>query len=118
MARASKIGSAVYQALPKDFRQFWMYRAFVGEAMIMLKQGVLTDQEVFNVLWKMYAELWYSKPLEKDIRSATPVEIKQTVSPPGIQPCLHWKDADPVPARWNIDKFKKLKSFRPLMRAP
>ncbi|MBO9657447.1 MAG: hypothetical protein J7527_01345, partial [Chitinophagaceae bacterium] len=37
MAKASKIGSAVYKALPEDFRQFWMYRAFVGEAFKMLK---------------------------------------------------------------------------------
>ena len=33
MAKASTIGSLVYNALPAHWRQFWMYQAFAGEAM-------------------------------------------------------------------------------------
>src|SRR6476619_1725202 len=47
LARASKIGSAIYKALPKNFRQFWMYRAFTGEAMMMIKKG-MPDAEAQN----------------------------------------------------------------------
>jgi hypothetical protein len=58
LARASKIGSAVYNELPKDFRQFWMYRAFTGEAMQLLKQNK-TDEEAFKQLWCTYASVHY-----------------------------------------------------------
>jgi hypothetical protein len=37
MAKASTIGSMVYNALPAHWRQFWMYQAFTGEALKMLK---------------------------------------------------------------------------------
>lgn len=60
MAKASKIGSAVYTALPEDFRQLWMYRAFVGEAMKMLKEG-MTGEKALESLFKTYAEVWYIK---------------------------------------------------------
>jgi len=60
MAKASKIGSAVYKSLPEDFRQFWMYRAFVGEALKMLKGG-MTGQQALESLFKTYVEVWYIK---------------------------------------------------------
>lgn len=40
MAKASSIGSNVYKALPVSWRQSWMYRAFTGEALQMLMQGI------------------------------------------------------------------------------
>ncbi len=49
MGRASRIGAALYAALPKGFKQFRMYRAFVGEAMYLLKAGK-TDQEALHEL--------------------------------------------------------------------
>lgn len=55
LARASKIGSVIYRALPADFRQFWMYRAFTGEAIGLLRGG-MTEPEVKELLWKRYAE--------------------------------------------------------------
>ena len=60
LARASRIGSAVYQALPKTFRQFWMYKAFTGEAIHLLRQRK-TDEEARMILWKTYAEIWVNK---------------------------------------------------------
>jgi len=54
MKRSSKIASAVYAALPAHWKQFWMYRSFVGEAMGMLKEGK-TDEAVKQVLWERYA---------------------------------------------------------------
>lgn len=65
LARASKIGSAVYQALPKDFRQFWMYKAFVGEAIALLKHG-MPDEEAGLTLRKIYAEVWQIKQAEEN----------------------------------------------------
>jgi hypothetical protein len=54
LKRASRIASQVYAGLPAHWKQFWMYRSFVGEAMEMLKEGK-TDKEAFQVLWERYA---------------------------------------------------------------
>ena len=55
MSQASTIGSVIYQALPQNWRQGWMYRAFTGEAMQMLKEGQTVEQTT-TVLWKRYVE--------------------------------------------------------------
>ena len=39
MACASKIGSAIYKALPPGWRGFCMYRSFTGEALRLLKEN-------------------------------------------------------------------------------
>jgi hypothetical protein len=57
LGRASKIGSVIYQQLPENWRQFWMYRSFTGEAMKMLEGGA-TEQEATEYLWKTYVEYW------------------------------------------------------------
>lgn len=54
MARSSAIASAIYKALPSHWKQFWMYRAFVGEAMNLLKAGTTTE-ETTRILWQRYA---------------------------------------------------------------
>jgi hypothetical protein len=51
---SSKIASAVFQALPPEFKQSWMYRAFVGDAMRLFKQQK-PFEEVYAILWKRYA---------------------------------------------------------------
>ncbi len=61
MGKASKIGSAVYKALPEDFREFWMYRAFVGEAFKMLGYKKMTGQQALESLFRTYVEVWYIK---------------------------------------------------------
>ena len=55
MSQASRIGSVIYQALPQGWRQGWMYRAFTGEAVQMLKEGT-TVEETTRLLWKRYVE--------------------------------------------------------------
>jgi hypothetical protein len=55
MGQASKIGSVIYQALPKDWRQGWMYRAFTGEAMEILQDGK-TVKETTRLMWERYVE--------------------------------------------------------------
>jgi hypothetical protein len=55
MSQASKIGSVIYQALPPDWRQAWMYRAFTGEAMQILKEG-RTVEETTRLMWERYVE--------------------------------------------------------------
>jgi len=60
LGRASRIASFVYGELPKTFRQFWMYRAFTGEAIQLLRQGK-SDKEASAALWKTYAEIWVIK---------------------------------------------------------
>ncbi len=54
---ASKIASSIYSDLPTDWRQFWMFRDFTGEAMTMLDND-LTPQEAYNYLWHTYVEYW------------------------------------------------------------
>ena len=55
MAQASKIGSVIYQALPHDWRQGWMYRAFTGEALQILNEG-RTVEETTRLMWERYVE--------------------------------------------------------------
>ena len=55
MSQASRIGSVIYQALPGNWRQGWMYRAFTGEAMQFLKEG-RSVQESTRLLWTRYVE--------------------------------------------------------------
>ncbi|MCG2613256.1 hypothetical protein LZZ85_03155 [Terrimonas sp. NA20] len=118
MARASKIGSKVYQDLPKEFRQFWMYRAFVGEAMTMLKEGQLKDEEVFNVLWNMYAALWHNKPVVEERQQVPVMEVKETRVNSGVQLFIRWKAKELAPVCRTCDDFFVLKYFTPEMRAP
>jgi hypothetical protein len=54
---ASKIASAIYSQLPIGWRQKWIYEEFTGEAKIMLQQEH-SPQEVYDYLWKTYAEYW------------------------------------------------------------
>lgn len=110
MARASKIGSRVYQSLPGDFRQFWMYRAFVGEAMNMLKQETMKDEEVFNVLWKTYAEVWQIKAAQQKIEQDNSVEATLVQQPASVQLSLCWNKKDNLPAAWNRETFPVLRS--------
>lgn len=91
MAIASKIGSAVYKALPEDFRQFWMYRAFVGEALKMLKHQGMTGEEVTESLFKTYVEVWYLKALHKKAEQQESGRINR--------PAKH-KNAATVNIRW------------------
>ena len=60
LSRASTIASFAYQALPKEFRKLWMFRAFTGEATQLLKAGKM-DKEAKDILWKTYAEVWELK---------------------------------------------------------
>jgi len=63
LARASKIGSAIYKELPPGWRQFWMYRSFTGEAFTLLKENPYTDDQVKQLLWKCYGEYWEQQKL-------------------------------------------------------
>jgi hypothetical protein len=55
MARASKIGSQVYKALPEYWRQFWMYQSFTGEALTLLRKGK-KEQEIVRHLYEVYVQ--------------------------------------------------------------
>jgi hypothetical protein len=94
MARASKIGSRVYQALPKEFRQFWMYRAFVGEAMTMLNQETLQDEEMFTVLWKTYAAVWHVRAAEEKVEPGNSSGVKIVRQTSSIKPPARWHRRD------------------------
>ena len=55
MAKASKIGSLVYNTLPAYWRQGWMYRSFTGEAYTMLKARK-KEEEIQQLLMQRYVE--------------------------------------------------------------
>jgi hypothetical protein len=65
MAKASKIGSQVYKALPEYWRQFWMYQSFTGEALTLLKKGK-KEQEIQVLLFERYV---------KEVAAKQPTEI-------------------------------------------
>ncbi|WP_276481736.1 hypothetical protein [Paraflavitalea pollutisoli] len=58
MARASRIGAAIYKALPPRWRQFWMYRSFTGEAFTLLKHTSLTEEAITAQLSVCYVAYW------------------------------------------------------------
>ena len=97
MARASRIGSQIYKALPPGWRQFWMYRSFTGEALLLLKYHRYTDQEAKQLLWKCYVENWeQQKAIDPDNPIFQPREKKirkrRKYSEESIQRLLHRKD--------------------------
>jgi hypothetical protein len=54
LANASKIASIIYRALPKHWKQYWMFRAFTGEAALLMKYEK-TMEQTLEFLWKRYA---------------------------------------------------------------
>ncbi len=54
MSTSSTIASRVYRALPASWKQYWMYKSFVGEAMEMLKNGT-SAEAAEKTLWLRYA---------------------------------------------------------------
>jgi hypothetical protein len=97
LARASKIGSQIYQALPPGWRQFWMYRSFTGEAFTLLKENAYTDEEVKQILWKCYVEYWELRKVadpDNPIWQPKPQKIRKRrkYSEESIQRLLHRKD--------------------------
>jgi hypothetical protein len=50
---AAQIGSEIYQALPIDIRERWLYRAITGEAASLLYEGN-NEQQVRDILWEKY----------------------------------------------------------------
>jgi hypothetical protein len=131
LARASQIGSFIYQSLPEQFRQYWMYRAFVGEAMQLLKQGQM-DAEVQEHLWKIYAAVWYVRPVANEIATGTAPEKKSRVKsralPVTRRVChkagapvkvfIRWKMTDKAMLKWDQDVFRDLGLRVPDLRAP
>ena len=76
MAKASKIGSVVYNALPEYWRQGWMYRSFTGEALTMLKAGK-KEPEIQQVLCQRYVDIVVNKQPTKAITALLPIEPKR-----------------------------------------
>ena len=56
MGRASKIGAALYAALPRGLKQFNRYRELTGKAFYLLKAGK-ADAEALELLWTRQKEL-------------------------------------------------------------
>ena len=77
MAKASKIGSHVYNALPEYWRQGWMFRSFTGEAYKMLKAGN-QENEIQQILFQRYVEPVVNKQTAKEAIAALPVQPKRT----------------------------------------
>jgi hypothetical protein len=76
MAKASKIGSHVYNALPEYWRQGWMYRSFTGEAYSMLGKRISED-DIQQLLYQRYVEPVVNKQPAKEAIAALPVQPKR-----------------------------------------
>jgi hypothetical protein len=74
MARASKIGSQVYKALPEFWRQFWMYQSFTGEALTLLRKGK-KEQEIVHHLYEVYVQEVAAKQPTATPVSTTPKRV-------------------------------------------
>ena len=76
MAKASRIGSLVYNELPEYWRQGWMYRSFTGEALTMLKERK-KEEEIQQLLRQRYVEMVVNKPPSKETIAALPIPPKR-----------------------------------------
>jgi hypothetical protein len=74
MAKASKIGSLIYKQLPEFWRQGWMYRAFTGEALTMLKKR-RNEEEIQQVLRERYVLTVVNK--QPDLTTILPPPAKR-----------------------------------------
>ena len=62
LSKASKIASVIYGALPKHWKKYWMFRAFTGEAALLMKYEK-TAGETLEFPWKRYAAEFNPSPL-------------------------------------------------------
>jgi hypothetical protein len=109
LARGSKIASLVFKALPEWFKESWMYRAFVGEAVVMLKGGK-TEEEVLQTLWDSYAAEFEEGHCEEEEF----VHKKMR-----YQPALAYKTIVAYPFKKQNKKYPlSRRSTRPRERAP
>jgi hypothetical protein len=117
LGRAAQIGSVVYQALPAEMKERWLFRAITGEAASLLYEGQ-TEEEVQEFLWKKYIE-------------DTGVEKEAVITPEGSYPshssketskklweifykrwemqgrsCYHFKRAWEKRSYFNAEKFR------------
>jgi hypothetical protein len=77
MAKASKIGSFVYNALPAYWRQGWMYRSFTGEAYTMLKARK-KEEDIQQLLMQCYVKPIVNKQPENENSVPLNKEPKRT----------------------------------------
>lgn len=113
LAKASKIGSFVYNALPEYWRQGWMYRSFTGEAYTMLKAGK-SEQEIQQELLQRYVELVVNKQPAKEAIAAMPVPHKRAYRKLNT---IYWKDKSIKSKRRKAHKQKLLYNANLLARA-
>ena len=71
LGKASRIGSAVYAALPPDRKQHALYRKLTGEAMVWLKY-LWTEEDILAYLLKQYTQQ------EIQIHQPEVVELKES----------------------------------------
>jgi hypothetical protein len=90
LGRASKIGSEVYRALPRQFREGWMYRAFTGEAFTLLKNGMI-EEDVLSRLWNTYVSVWELKDKECDPPASQIITIR---TKPGTRKFIYLRNTD------------------------
>jgi hypothetical protein len=104
MGKASKIGSHVYNALPADWRQGWMYRSFTGEAYTMLKKGK-KEKEIQQVLYKQYVEEIVSRQPKGEVTVPTFEPPKRTYRKQNSE---YWKNKTIKSARRKARKEQTL----------
>ena len=80
LGRASRIGSMIYRALPKDISGRWIYRAITGEAASLLYKGK-EEQEVIDMLWKKYVTAISSDNEEESLTHIETYRRRKYVNP-------------------------------------
>lgn len=110
MAKASRIGSRVYNALPAYWRQGWMYRSFTGEALTGLKAGK-EEAEILQVLWQRYIEPVVNKQAPEMPIVAQPKRAYRKLN------SNYWKSKTIKSARRKVNRQRLLHNAGLLARA-
>jgi hypothetical protein len=112
MAKASKIGSLVFNALPEYWRQGWMYRSFTGEAFTMLKAGK-KEQEIQQVLWERYVK----EVVSRQPKNAVPQLNSQPKRTYRKLNSTYWKSKTMKSARRKANRQRLMHNARLMARA-
>ena len=93
MAHASKIGAAVYAAIPAFCREYKYYRQLTGKANLLLKKGLHDDEIIMRLIEKFVVPL-KRQAIKGDRRERNKEKRKRnkrTLKPDYLRPYRHLK---------------------------
>ena len=98
LRRASKIGSVLYDLVPREHKQHQLYRTLTGQANLYLKKGLAEEEIVSRLLYHYIAPLKKKRVTEIiRKRKATRKKSNKAGLPPEVRRCRRFKLVEAIP---------------------